>query len=206
MHHLMHWHMSWGFPEELPLNEVRERFTRHQDGWSHPHTRKHFINRQSWSIEDHSCRHLSAERRFSTSVLWRTRELGFLHLFWMWNSRPFSRSLISIFHLYGQNSKLFVLLRRKTIFWIKFWVQRLFLKRTNTVYFSTREISTQYSAVSLSTPCFPNGPITIKQKKNINNIHQKEKGKLKHNFFGHFFMRFCSKIALLKDSKIYLYP
>jgi len=50
MYNLMHWHVGWGFPKELPRAGVRLRFTRHQNGWSIPHTLKHLIEGKSWSI------------------------------------------------------------------------------------------------------------------------------------------------------------
>ena len=49
MYNLMHWHVGWGFPKELPRAGVRLRFTRHQNGWSIPHTLKHLIEGKSWS-------------------------------------------------------------------------------------------------------------------------------------------------------------
>ena len=55
MYNLMHWHVGWGFPKELPWVGVRwYRFTRHQNGWSIPHTLKHLIERKSWSHQIHS--------------------------------------------------------------------------------------------------------------------------------------------------------
>jgi len=50
MHNLMHWHVGWGFSKELPCSDVRERLTRHQNGWSIPRTRKHLIYWKSWSV------------------------------------------------------------------------------------------------------------------------------------------------------------